>query len=794
MISTADSTPHELGVTDTVVVHTRKGRQIALPRLRGLFSTTSPSSVARPSTGRLEESLSTGVSPKQSKTAAKRLKIRVLSWNMHDSLPKGDLQELLGKVPSHNSSNSQPGILPNLPEGPDHPFHLIVIAGQECPTSSGIPMGLGAGFRLLDKDREKLDDSEKDADKARQHKFDRSKHSKSQEDMSPHEHPGGWTSMVEEWLCRGGGCSARNASPTVSDVGHPKPLIRRLSSKEHRRGPYQLLAKERLMGIYLAIYVHRDVKSLVRGTSKSAVTAGLIGGRLGNKGGVGISVNLDGTTLLFLNAHLAAHEGNLKHRLANLSKIKAELDVDDFLTNDDSRSMADDITDKFDYSFICGDLNFRLDISRLHADWLISREEFTQALAFDQLRKVMEEGTEFLGFHEGPINFPPTFKYDVAPHSKYSKGHASKPMRLERAGDKSTTLTDFEERELENGEANETASMVSSTSTSVKSKVWDRESDGECVLSPSTPTMATSGSKASFASAGTRKAKLKWLALLSPSLSSPTALFRPKHQHASSPLSGVGDFPLPRNYHNYNLQGKNGHDTRPPMILVDASKPNPNNDGTPILEERGVYDSSNKRRVPSWCDRILWKSTVVPDPLPEENVPGLSGRKRLSNFFANAFRTSSGRIVVETPKDPPRDGEFKQEQSIFTKPSLPPQPKTALEKGARHPQRGNSAFVPPSTAPIPIDHPRGRPTSHLSPKDALPRGPSSGDSSRRPSPLTAPSRWRFIPFLSPPPELDTATGYGSPHLPSPPKPRKGDVVCLSYDTLDDRAIDRKSVV
>jgi hypothetical protein len=33
-----------------------------------------------------------------------------------------------------------------------------------------------------------------------------------------------------------------------------------------------------------------------------------------------------------------------------------------------------DITDKFDYTFLCGDLNFRLDISRLHADWLISRQ------------------------------------------------------------------------------------------------------------------------------------------------------------------------------------------------------------------------------------------------------------------------------------------------------------------------------------------------------------------------------------------------------------------------------------
>jgi hypothetical protein len=39
--------------------------------------------------------------------------------------------------------------------------------------------------------------------------------------------------------------------------------------------------------------------------SKSAVAAGLIGGRVGNKGGVGISLKLAGTTFLFINAHLA---------------------------------------------------------------------------------------------------------------------------------------------------------------------------------------------------------------------------------------------------------------------------------------------------------------------------------------------------------------------------------------------------------------------------------------------------------------------------------------------------------
>ena len=66
-----------------------------------------------------------------------------------------------------------------------------------------------------------------------------------------------------------------------------------------------LLQKERMMGIYLAVYIHRDLYPFIRGCSKSAVTAGLIGGRVGNKGGVGISVNVDGTSLLFLNAHLA---------------------------------------------------------------------------------------------------------------------------------------------------------------------------------------------------------------------------------------------------------------------------------------------------------------------------------------------------------------------------------------------------------------------------------------------------------------------------------------------------------
>jgi hypothetical protein len=49
--------------------------------------------------------------------------------------------------------------------------------------------------------------------------------------------------------------------------------------------------------------------------SKSVVAAGLIGGRVGNKGGVGISLKLAGTTFLFLNAHLAGATLYLNHTI-----------------------------------------------------------------------------------------------------------------------------------------------------------------------------------------------------------------------------------------------------------------------------------------------------------------------------------------------------------------------------------------------------------------------------------------------------------------------------------------------
>jgi hypothetical protein len=99
-----------------------------------------------------------------------------------------------------------------------------------------------------------------------------------------------------------------------SELGrsHPANDIRH-RPKTGRRGSYELLVEERLVGIYLAMFVHRDAEHLARGASflthctksvlnarsvrhaklsKSAVTTGPIGGRVGNKGAVGISLKI----------------------------------------------------------------------------------------------------------------------------------------------------------------------------------------------------------------------------------------------------------------------------------------------------------------------------------------------------------------------------------------------------------------------------------------------------------------------------------------------------------------------
>lgn len=504
-------------------------------------------------------------------------------------------------------------------------------------------MGIGAAFKPR-KDKDKHKDKPKDAEKAKppdakdgdRDETPRRRSHEQDSDVDAYAHspdpfslplanvpglgsigpPTGWTTILEDWFCNGLGSSSPSPPPEsgASTAGPPPMPTRSLSTddvnprmrnnprtqgdernpeKGPGKGPYELLTKERLMGIYLAVFIKRDIKHLVRGTSKSAVTAGLIGGRVGNKGGVGISLNLAGTTFLFVNAHLAAHGDKVPLRLANLAKIKSELAVDDFLATDDPRVMAEDVTDRFDFTFLFGDLNFRLDVTRLHADWLIARQEYAQAIEFDQLHNLMRNGLAFVGFHEAPIRFPPTFKYDVLrtlkKASRRRKQSKPTPLDLEPGlegveeqekehegdaahgdeadgskpdgGEKGDGDQDDDASDEDDAVGGEAASLSSSAWMSVRSKKTnpeqsqrdksDREDDyfQSLGINPSPPpsggtpnlkTLSTTKLVHRISLTGAaHKAKAKWLALVTPG-SSPRMRSSPSYAHSHTSMSSAG--------------------------------------------------------------------------------------------------------------------------------------------------------------------------------------------------------------------------------------------------------------
>ncbi|TFY62188.1 hypothetical protein EVJ58_g4021 [Rhodofomes roseus] len=795
-----------------------------------------------------------------------------------------------------------PSGLTSLPLDARHPYHLVVVAGQECPTATGLPLGLGAGFRLKDlveKEKDKAKDKEgkklaeyeqrdveSETGSTRAPAFVEpgtpqlafampaameseepieSPSAKGSTDLSHHKsllHSSPWSLMLDGWYSNKtlphrstkslpdvgdsplpradtpGGSDAKSIN-VAGEAGHVRPAT----------APYELLSKERMMGLYLAVYVNVNVKHLVKGTSKDAVTTGLIGGRVGNKGGVGISVNIAGTTLLFINAHLAAHEGKVQHRIADFAKIKAELDVDDFLAPDDPRIMSEDITDKFDYTFLCGDLNFRLDITRLHADWLISRKEYAQALAFDQLRKIMEAGRAFVGFHEAPITFPPTFKYDVMRTLKRRRS-SSKPLAspflpstpvpghqkiLTHVTEKDGETPDVnvvsepehvqeQEQEQERERDQDAASVVSSTFTSARSK-YTSQSQGDDAhedmeeedLFFATETKTKSGKVIQRLSLTAIKAK--WVAMVSPAK---TEFINhiPTKRRKRPKVDSARNSPAPE------ANGRRSQ-SAPRSVFDERASSTNLLDGVIGQEFTGgdVYDSSHKQRVPSWCDRILWKSTVEPNP--EETLPPLQPpRNRVSNIFQVLRpvrnRRDSASSMLSAVLGPLNSSATRLPSSPLSSPGLPrEQRKASRPQPHRAPRmsRPKSVDTLPtltalraSTSPLPplprrLSFEGATPTSSVPLTQSQTMPPPMQDrwapdvlaSEHSPALTTAPavvtspaSRWfGFLPaFLHREGSMPTMSRPDSPITPEQPPPQRGTVVCLGYRSLDDAAMRR----
>jgi hypothetical protein len=541
----------------------------------------------------------------------------------------------------------------------------------------------------------------------------------------------------------------------------------------------------------------------------------------------------------------------------------------------------------------------------------------------------MRNGQAFVGFREATINFPPTFKYDVLrtsrhkhKRSKYSQTTTevvTPPSRdLIEAGDQlegeehhDGVHSDGSSEDDVNGEL---ASVISSGTTtfSQNDQVSDEDNDSDAESYYLRRRMAypqTSGGLVKRISlSAAQRAKSKWAELVN-APSSPR-IIRSRRANAHTPQLR-GDGKSPRSIPTTPLLGQR----------ATPSLDNPSSDGilasaTPIKgrarsslsitgdgtaeteDDKGVYDSSSKRRVPSWCDRILFKSTVKPEPEDDSHAaPQRTAVSLIAQAWRSFRRTSSNSLRTVSATTP---ASALSATTITSFPSAPPiaadpepdatatrpLPTPYVPRRKRQRPRSIDVAALPSTSQPPFSTTAFRPTTSVSAqahniadaksanpnRTAVPARAQTTDtwtpavtparhlhdpwptSTRTPSLSLASSttaasysaassgggggggglglrgqqphpRWRLLSFLSRDAEaareaavaaaLASATtdadadaepatsatpasslpgggldGASSAGPTESSRPRKGDVVCLSYRTLDDRGMRR----
>ncbi|XP_006882820.1 PREDICTED: synaptojanin-2 [Elephantulus edwardii] len=164
---------------------------------------------------------------------------------------------------------------------------------------------------------------------------------------------------------------------------------------------YILLTSAQLVGVCLYIFVRPYHVPFIRDVAIGTVKTGM-GGKTGNKGAVGIRLQFHSTSFCFICSHLTAGQSQVKERNEDYKEITQKLS---FPTGRGVFS--------HDYVFWCGDFNYRIDLTYEEVFYFVKRQDWKKLLEFDQLQLQKSNGKIFKDFHEGAINFGPTYKYDV---------------------------------------------------------------------------------------------------------------------------------------------------------------------------------------------------------------------------------------------------------------------------------------------------------------------------------------------------------------------------------------------
>ncbi|KAL6036152.1 hypothetical protein STEG23_034336, partial [Scotinomys teguina] len=174
--------------------------------------------------------------------------------------------------------------------------------------------------------------------------------------------------------------------------------LQKAISRTHR---YILLTSAQLVGVCLYIFVRPYHVPFIRDVAIDTVKTGM-GGKAGNKGAVGIRFQFHSTSFCFICSHLTAGQSQVKERNEDYREITHKLSFP-----------AGRNVFSHDYVFWCGDFNYRIDLTYEEVFYFVKRQDWKKLMEFDQLQLQKSSGKIFKDFHEGTINFGPTYKYDV---------------------------------------------------------------------------------------------------------------------------------------------------------------------------------------------------------------------------------------------------------------------------------------------------------------------------------------------------------------------------------------------
>lgn len=155
---------------------------------------------------------------------------------------------------------------------------------------------------------------------------------------------------------------------------------------------YKIITEAALGGVQAFLFAREGVNIEV--ISQNLIRLG-VGNALANKSAILTRFKVEGVTVSWVGAHFDPHMEELQGRIDQIHLIN---DI-----------LKKQITD---YTFISGDLNFRIDLPYDECIKIINDGDFEKLYEKDQLLDSMEKDPIVGRFKEPKITFKPTYKYD----------------------------------------------------------------------------------------------------------------------------------------------------------------------------------------------------------------------------------------------------------------------------------------------------------------------------------------------------------------------------------------------